>query len=400
MAKISVIIPMFNNAEYLRECLRSFCNQTFQDFEILCVDDGSRDDSFETAQSLADKDARIRLIRYREPVDPQTLDKPFEAWKLVNLGRCANLAVEQASGEYVMFPEADCSLRRDGLETMYRAASGERADILLADCFSFWDDLDLKKRGTGDRTVKRVRLSEKAEDYGTVFDMKARPELLMLGRFPQAGLFRREFLQYNNLKFSEITPGTFRYTGFFIRTMAAAERILAMDTPFYMNRVIRAARIQSMEELCTLNREYDEAFNTMLSRGELGKSLRPYYWTLKAEDCMAALLKARASIRSRYASYIAAELDRACDRGYLKPEICSGELYNDLQILMKAPEDYLTIKTVNPKDYAQHMRRSESYRIGAAAIKAKSAGTKAVQKGKSVLKKFRSRLGRPAEGDH
>ena len=67
---------------------------------------------------------------------------------------------------------------------------------------------------------------------------------------------------------------------------------------------------------------------------------------------------------------------------------------------MKAPEDYLTIKTVNPKDYAQHMRRSESYRIGAAAIKAKSAGTKAVQKGKSVLYKFRSRLGRPAEGDH
>ena len=55
MAKISVIIPMFNNAEYLRECLRSFCNQTFQDFEILCVDDGSRDDSL--------KQRRVLLIR-------------------------------------------------------------------------------------------------------------------------------------------------------------------------------------------------------------------------------------------------------------------------------------------------------------------------------------------------
>ena len=400
MAKISVIIPIFNNGAYLRECLRSFCNQTFRDLEILCVDDGSRDDSFETAQSLAEKDSRIRVIRHREPVDPQTLDEPSEAWKLVNLGRCANLGLEQASGEYVMFAEGDSVLRRKGLEAMYRAASGERVDILLSDCFCFWDDLDLKKRGTGDRTVRRIRLSEKAEDYGTVFNMNDCPELLAMGRFPQAGLFRREFLNENGLKFSCIAPGTFRYNGFFIRTQAAAERILAVDTPFYLHREIPAAHIQSMDELCTLNREYDAACTAALSDREIREKLRPYYWTLKAEDCTAALMKARPGIRPRYAAQISSELGRARERGYLKPEICGERLYNDLQLLIKSPEDYLTVRNIDPKAYAQHMRRAESYRVGVVAVRAKNASAKAMQKGKSFLRKVRSRLGSSAEGDH
>ena len=399
MAKVSVIIPVYNQGAYLKDCLRSFLNQSFQDLEILCVDDGSRDDSFETAESLAKIDSRIQVIRRREPVDPQTLENPSESWKHVNLGKCANAALNRASGEYVMFPEADCYLRRNAVETMYRTACENGLDILLTDCFSFSDDLDLRGRGSGDRIIKCVRLSENANDYGNVFDLKTHPERFGLGRYPQAGLFRREFLRENMLGFYEIVPGQFRYIGFLIRTMAAAERIMVMDTPVYLHREIPAARIQSMPEACAMNREYDEAFADLASDPALREAVRPYFWAEKAGNVMGHLLRLRPGLRPRYAAFIAEELDRARERGYLRQEICGNEEFNDLQILMKAPEDYLMVKTLDPKGYAMHMRKSESYRIGAAAVKARNAVGRVFRKGKAVIGGVRSRLGSSAKGD-
>ncbi len=400
MTKVSVIIPVFNQGAYLKECLRSFCNQSFQDLEILCVDDGSMDDSFEIAESIAKTDSRVRLVRRREPVDPETLENPSDAWRLVNLGRCANEALDRASGEYVMFPEADCYLRRNAVETMYRAACENGTDILLADLFSFSDDLDLRNRGSGDRTIRRVRLSEKAEDYGNMFNLKDRPELLSLGRYPQAAIFRKAFLTEKQIGFGGIAPGKFRYTGFFIRSMVAAERIMAVDTPVYLHREIPAARVRSMWEACSLNREFDEAYADLMQDAACREILRPYFWAEKARVYPAHLLKLRTGLQSRYAAYIAAELDRARDRGYLTQEACGSEVFSDLQILMKSPEDYLTVKTVDVKDYAMHMRRSESYRIGAAAVKVRNTAGKIFNKGKDRIRRISSRLGRSAGGDN
>ena len=61
-AKVSVIIPVYNTGAYLRRCLDSVTGQTYQDIEIICVDDGSTDDSGEICEEYAKKDARICVI--------------------------------------------------------------------------------------------------------------------------------------------------------------------------------------------------------------------------------------------------------------------------------------------------------------------------------------------------
>ena len=60
-AKISIVIPVYNTEKYLRECLDSIINQTFQDWEAICVDDGSTDNSLEILREYEKKDKRFRV---------------------------------------------------------------------------------------------------------------------------------------------------------------------------------------------------------------------------------------------------------------------------------------------------------------------------------------------------
>ena len=62
IVKFSVIIPVYNVEKYLRECLDSVLNQTFTRFEVVCVNDGSTDNSLEILKGYAEKDSRIKII--------------------------------------------------------------------------------------------------------------------------------------------------------------------------------------------------------------------------------------------------------------------------------------------------------------------------------------------------
>ena len=65
MVKVSVIIPVYNTEKYLRECLDSVINQTLQDIEIICVNDGSTDGSLNILEEYAEKDKRIKIIEQK-----------------------------------------------------------------------------------------------------------------------------------------------------------------------------------------------------------------------------------------------------------------------------------------------------------------------------------------------
>lgn len=88
---ISIIIPVYNSAKYLDECFEAITKQTFSDFEVLCVDDGSTDDSLEKCRQW------------------EGIDQRFHAFTQKNQGvsSARNLAIEQAKGEYICFIDSD-----------------------------------------------------------------------------------------------------------------------------------------------------------------------------------------------------------------------------------------------------------------------------------------------------
>jgi glycosyltransferase involved in cell wall biosynthesis len=107
MPKISVIIPVYNVEPYLRECLDSVINQSLKDIEIICVDDGSPDNSGKILDEYASKDKRIQVIHKQNE----------------GVGLARNDGIRAASGKYVCFMDPDDIYpTTDILQTLYTAA--------------------------------------------------------------------------------------------------------------------------------------------------------------------------------------------------------------------------------------------------------------------------------------
>lgn len=112
--KISVIVPVYNAEKYLRECLDSLVNQTLKEIEIICVNDGSTDNSLAMLKEYKKKDARVKVMTQK------------------NSGQaCArNRALKRVSGKYIVFVDSDDYLSRDALAKLYDRAEKYGLDML------------------------------------------------------------------------------------------------------------------------------------------------------------------------------------------------------------------------------------------------------------------------------
>ena len=114
MAKVSVIVPVYNVERYLEQCVGSILRQTLRDLEILLVNDASTDGSLALARRFED-DPRVRVI-----------DKPHGG-----LGDTRNWGVREASGEYLAFVDSDDWLEDDAFERLTEAADAGGADLTV-----------------------------------------------------------------------------------------------------------------------------------------------------------------------------------------------------------------------------------------------------------------------------
>lgn len=115
LAKISVIIPVYNTEKYLPKCLDSIINQTLKDIEIICVNDCSTDNSLAILQKYANKDKRIKLI-----------DLP----KNIGAGEAKNEGLKIAQGLYLGFVDPDDYIDLNFYEELYKNAYNSNADIV------------------------------------------------------------------------------------------------------------------------------------------------------------------------------------------------------------------------------------------------------------------------------
>lgn len=130
--EISVIIPVFNCDKYISYAVESVLNQTFPNFELICVNDGSTDNSLEILMKMAAKDLRVQVI-----------NQPNEG-----VSQARNVALEQAKGRYITFLDADDMLESDHLKDMLSLAKQTDADVVVTNFAYFSENnlSDLKKK--------------------------------------------------------------------------------------------------------------------------------------------------------------------------------------------------------------------------------------------------------------
>lgn len=123
-ALISVIIPVYNVEAYLHECVDSVLKQTYQNLEIILVDDGSTDSSGQICDEYLEKDERITVIHQRNSGPSKT----------------RNTGIENATGEYIYFLDSDDYIESNALELLVNTAEINGADLVFFDAHSFSDD--------------------------------------------------------------------------------------------------------------------------------------------------------------------------------------------------------------------------------------------------------------------
>ena len=173
MAKISVIIPVYNVEKYLRECLDSVVNQTYKDIEIICINDGSIDNSLKILEEYSQNDNRIKIFNQTN--------------QGVSVAR--NIGTKESSGEYIMFVDSDDWIEKDCVELVYNKIKEKNSDIC---CFGINEIRDGK-----------INIREWEKEYLEKFKNREL-DVDALKRFcinACGKLIKLEFLKKNNILF-------------------------------------------------------------------------------------------------------------------------------------------------------------------------------------------------------
>ena len=148
MPKVSIIMPSLNVASYIEKCVESVINQTMSDIEILCVDAGSTDGTWEILKKYAEKDQRIRLL---------TSAKRSYGYQM-------NLGLREAVGEYIGIVETDDFILPEMYEVLYTCAKEQDAEFVKSD-FDIFTTLS-----SGEQLFLRYSLKKySCAKYNTIF---------------------------------------------------------------------------------------------------------------------------------------------------------------------------------------------------------------------------------------
>lgn len=177
MPFISVIIPVYNAGKYLEKCLNSLLEQSLPDFEVICVNDGSKDNSWNVLNKFASKDARIKVFS-QENSGP---------------ARARNLGLENASGDYVWFIDADDWCSSEACRII-KEKSTDKPDIILFGT-NIWVDGKLSREPYFD-----LQILKEADKIS----ISSHPR--QISKIPATlwnKVYRREFLTGNNIRLDE-----------------------------------------------------------------------------------------------------------------------------------------------------------------------------------------------------
>ena len=203
MAKVSVIVPVYNVEKYLKRCLNSLINQTLSDIDIICINDGSKDSSLQILEQYAQKDSRIVIYNQENS----------------GLSVARNTGLEHASGEYIGFVDSDDWVDLDFYEKLYNSAKNNNADIAVADFI----------REHPNKKPKRLKLKEE-KIYTTPEDK------FMICKVHREGcvwnkIYRTEFIHSINLKF--VPKMYYEDRDFTIRSLYFSKKLVTTPNTYY-----------------------------------------------------------------------------------------------------------------------------------------------------------------------
>lgn len=215
MPKVSVIIPVYNSEEYLKECLDSVVNQTIKEIEIICVDDGSSDNSLAILKEYAQNDHRITVLSQEN----------------LHAGVARNAGLAVAKGEYIHFLDSDDWVGLDTYEKLYNLIRENNVPFLKFRSYTY----DNQSKQIVNRYFTNMGAVKEAQFNKYLSFKKDYKTLINVSDAPWSGIYSRKFLVDNHILFDNLLCAN--DTSFFYRCLVNADRILLVKDRFVYYRI-------------------------------------------------------------------------------------------------------------------------------------------------------------------
>ena len=313
MPEIPVIIPVYNQEEYVGACMDSLLDQSFEDFEVLAVNDGSTDASVSILEGYEQRDGRVQLIDQNNSG--------------VSVAR--NNGLSHAKGEWVCFIDPDDYVAPDYLDTLLKATE-RNTDIAMSTCVAFDDQRSARQHFFPESFTARAA-DEKVELFRQLMDGSyAQPKgfVTAIG-VPWGKLYRHAFLQEHGLQFDAALP-RMQDNLFNMQAFQLAHEIVYVDYAGYYYRMgglsartyknnARGLYHPAIDERARLMREYHLDGDATLLRAWNEEQVNLYFQELKAVIMLADPQSVKQAARTR-AQALGPRLDQI-DVSALSPAI-------------------------------------------------------------------------------
>lgn len=365
MIKVSIIMPACNVEKYIEECMNSVINQTLKDIEIICVNDGSKDNTGRILDRYERQDSRIKVIH-----------KPNTGY-----GHSLNIALDMARGEYIGIVETDDFASPDMFEKLYSAAKEHNADVVKSNYYQYVSVPEPKS--TFFEVLRPCGI------YGKVFSTIECMDIMRVAPCIWSGIYRREMLVSNNIRFNETPGASYQDTSFAFKVWVGAERIYLIEDAYLHYRIDNAnSSVKSSAKVFCICDEYREIEKYLEQYPEKKKNFEIMKNTLKYESYRWNLQRLTFGFKYAFLLQMRKELSFAEEQGLLQKEYFSDYSWNNLRRIIdnmdlyyeqECCKDFELYKSVdeillelNKKEKElesltkqfEDMRNSKSFRIG------------------------------------
>ena len=219
MPKFSIIIPVYNVEKYLKKCLDSIANQTYSDFEVICVNDGSTDNSLAILTEYSRKDGRFKVVSQENQ----------------GQGVARNYALMLATGEYIGFVDPDDWVELNWLQEVADKISKTNADLIE---FNNYENFESDGR-------EKVHKDKIHLNSNKVFNFKINKKYLFGNHLAAWNKFiKKELIQNNYIKFSECKR--LEDLIFSVKIKVFAEKIAFINKPLYHYLIRKNSSVNSL----------------------------------------------------------------------------------------------------------------------------------------------------------
>lgn len=207
---VSIVVAVYNSEKYLNECVDSLLNQTYQDIELICVNDGSKDKSLEILKEYETRDSRVKVFSKQ------------------NEGKGAasarNMGLDHATGEYVFILDSDDFFEPDLVEVCVNKSESEDADVII-----YGADMFNNETKRIERSYAALKITEAPDSPS--FSYKDVPEkIFQIGELVAWNkMFRRELIEKDHMRFDPIPISDDQYVP--VIGMVEAKKIAVINRP-------------------------------------------------------------------------------------------------------------------------------------------------------------------------